>query len=55
VARLGMTEADMPALATFIARGLDPAVEPASVAADVTAWRAQFTGVHFTADQGSRR
>jgi glycine hydroxymethyltransferase len=54
VARLGMTEGDMPSLATFIARGLDPAVEPASVAADVTAWRARFTGVHFTADDRPR-
>ena len=50
LARLGMTEADMPALAGFIARGLDADVDPATVAAEVTAWRRQFSGVHFTAD-----
>ncbi|MBE1565301.1 serine hydroxymethyltransferase [Nonomuraea africana] len=48
VARLGMQESDMPVLASFIARGLDPAVDPATVAPDVTAWRAGFSGVHFT-------
>lgn len=47
VARLGMTEADMPALASFIARGLE--ADPASVAGEVTEWRRKFTGVHFTA------
>jgi glycine hydroxymethyltransferase len=49
VARLGMTGADMDSLAGFLARGLDPDVVPASVGAEVTAWRAQFRGVHFTA------
>jgi glycine hydroxymethyltransferase len=50
VVRLGMTEADMPTLASFIARGLADDTDPASVAPEVTAWRAQFSGVHFTAD-----
>jgi glycine hydroxymethyltransferase len=50
LARLGMTPDDMPVLATFIARGLDSSADPTVVANDVTAWRAQFAGVHFTAD-----
>ena len=50
--RLGMRPADMGTLASFIARGLDPAVDPASVAPEVTEWRAQFSGIHFTADPG---
>jgi glycine hydroxymethyltransferase len=49
IVRLGMTEADMPVLASFIARGLDPDVEPGTVAAEVTEWRTGFSGVHFTA------
>lgn len=48
IARLGMTEADMPALASFVARALSGPAGP--VAAEVTAWRKQFSGVHFTAD-----
>lgn len=50
IVRLGATEADLPALASFIARGLDPALDPANVAAEVTHWRTRFSGVHFTAD-----
>lgn len=49
--RLGMTTDDMPALADFIVRGLDQDLDPAAVAPEVTAWRKQFTGVHYTADQ----
>lgn len=49
VARLGMTSSDMPTLASFIARGLDPDTDPATVAPEVTAWRKQFSGVHFIA------
>jgi glycine hydroxymethyltransferase len=48
--RLGMTPADMPDLASFIARGLDPEGSPESVAPDVTKWRRQFSGIHFTVD-----
>ena len=51
IVRLGMTEADMPALASFIARGLDPSVDPETVAPEVTEWRRRFSGVHFIADQ----
>lgn len=50
IVRLGATEADLPALASFIARGLDPDGDPATVAAEVTHWRTRFSGVHFTAD-----
>jgi glycine hydroxymethyltransferase len=49
VARLGMTEQHMPELARFIARGLDPGQHPETVAFEVTEWRRQFRGVHFTA------
>jgi glycine hydroxymethyltransferase len=48
--RLGMTEDDMPALAGFLADGLDPGTEPRTIAPEVTAWRRQFSGIHFTAD-----
>jgi glycine hydroxymethyltransferase len=50
VARLGMTADDMPVLASFIARGLDPAHDASAIAKEVTAWRAGFHGIHFTAD-----
>jgi glycine hydroxymethyltransferase len=49
VVRLGATAADMPALAELVARALDRPTDPASVAGDVTAWRRQFSGIHFTA------
>lgn len=47
VTRLGMTEADMPQLADLLARGLDPDVDPADLAPEVTEWRANFSGIHF--------
>ena len=50
LARLGMKPADMPALADFVARGLDQDPDPAAVAAEVMAWRKQFDGVHYTVD-----
>jgi len=47
--RLGMGPADMPALASFIARGLgDESSE--KVGHEVTRWRRQFSGIHFIAD-----
>jgi len=49
--RLGMGEPDMAELAGLIAAGLDLAAEPEQVAAEVSAWRKQFSGVHYTADQ----
>lgn len=50
IVRMGMVEGDMPALASFIARALDGE----SIAAEVTAWRGQFTAVHFTAHPAGR-
>jgi glycine hydroxymethyltransferase len=46
VARLGMTAADMPALAELIDRALD-AADPGAVGPDVTAFRRGFTGVSY--------
>ncbi len=47
--RRGAKPGDMPDLARLIARALDPATDPSHVAPDVTAWRKQFSGIHFTA------
>ena len=47
--RLGMQPDHMPELADLIAAGLDPDGRAADVAHRVTAWRSQFSGVHFTA------
>jgi len=46
--RIGATAADMPALAALVARALDERAQPESVAGEVTAWRRQFRGVHYT-------
>jgi glycine hydroxymethyltransferase len=48
-----MGPADMTELAGFVAAGLDLDADPASVAAEVTAWRKQFSGVHYTAESPS--
>ncbi|WP_026534678.1 serine hydroxymethyltransferase [Arthrobacter sp. H14] len=50
IVRRGMRPADMPELAGFIARGLDPGTDPEQVAPEVSAWRKQFDSIHFTAD-----
>jgi glycine hydroxymethyltransferase len=50
VVRRGMTAADMPVLASFLARGLDERTDPAVVGKEVSEWRRDFSGVHFTAD-----
>lgn len=49
IVRTGMKPADMKALATLIARALAGNEEPESVAAEVTALRGQFRGVHYVA------
>ena len=41
----------MPELAGFISAGLDVDIDPERVAAEVSAWRKQFSGVHYTADR----
>ena len=51
LARVGMTPAEMPELASFIARALS--APPEDVAGDVAAWRAQFDQVYFTTDNPS--
>lgn len=53
VVRRGMVAGDMPALADFVARSLDPAADERALAAlaeEVGAWRQQFTAVRFTTD-----
>ena len=50
VVRRGMRPGDMPDLAALIARGLDPDRGAPAVAAEVSAWRRRFGGVHYTAD-----
>jgi glycine hydroxymethyltransferase len=47
--RLGMGVTDMHHLASLIADGLESNCEHLSLASRVTEWRAQFSGVHFTA------
>jgi glycine hydroxymethyltransferase len=51
ITRLGITAADVPALAQFIARALIDKPEP--VAAEVTEWRSQFNDIHYTTDNPS--
>jgi glycine hydroxymethyltransferase len=46
IVRWGMTEADMPELAGLIARALKQE-SPEQVAAEVTAFRGRFTGLHY--------
>jgi glycine hydroxymethyltransferase len=40
----------MDQLADFIARSLDSSVDPLEVKREVTEWRKQFSGVHYTVD-----
>ena len=50
IARLGMSAADMPTLASFIVRSLGGAEDPGRLAEEVSAWRSQFRTVHFTTE-----
>lgn len=47
--RLGMGPGDMDGLASLLAEALAPGADLDDVATRVTAWRARFGGVHFTA------
>lgn len=47
IVRFGMTEADMPELAGFIAEGLNGARPSDAIARDVTAFRQRFRTLHF--------
>jgi len=49
ITRLGMGPEDMGELASLLADGLEPGVDLDEVAKRVTAFRARFAGVHFTA------
>jgi glycine hydroxymethyltransferase len=49
--RRGMRPEHMPDLAALIAAGLDLRRDPETVAPQVTAWRRQFSGVHYTVDR----
>jgi glycine hydroxymethyltransferase len=51
--RIGMTVADMPALAEFLAAALRPDADLAAVGAEVTAWRQPFRKVCFTRQRPS--
>lgn len=50
IVRIGMKVEDMKDLAGFIARSLDTNVEPTSIQREITEWRKQFSGVHYTVD-----
>ena len=50
IVRIGMKVEDMQDLAGFIARSLDASVEPKSIQREITEWRKQFSGVHYTVD-----
>jgi len=50
IVRIGMKVEDMKDLAGFIARSLDINVEPKSIQREITEWRKQFSGVHYTVD-----
>ena len=50
IVRLGMKVEHMDQLADFIAQSLDSSVAPAGIKQEVTQWRKQFSGVHYTVD-----
>jgi glycine hydroxymethyltransferase len=50
IVRLGMKVEHMDQLADLIARSLDSSVEPSEVKREITEWRKQFSGVHYTVD-----
>ena len=50
VVRIGMKVEHMQQLATFIAASLQPDAELEEIRKDVTEWRTQFSGVHYTVD-----
>jgi glycine hydroxymethyltransferase len=50
IVRIGMKVEHMQDLAGFIARSLDTNVDPKSIQREITEWRKQFNGVHYTVD-----
>ena len=50
IVRIGMKVEHMQDLAGFIACSLDTNVDPKSIQREITEWRKQFSGVHYTVD-----
>jgi glycine hydroxymethyltransferase len=50
IVRLGMKPEHMSDLASFIARSLANSVDSLALQGEVTEWRKQFSGVHYTVD-----
>jgi glycine hydroxymethyltransferase len=50
IVRLGMKPEHMSDLASFIARSLSSSVDSLALQREVTEWRKQFSGVHYTVD-----
>ena len=50
IVRLGMKVEHMQTLAEFIAKSLNPSSNPDEIRKEVTEWRKQFSGVHYTVD-----
>ena len=50
IVRLGMKPEHMSDLANFIAQSLDSSVDSSALQREVTEWRRQFSGVHYTVD-----
>lgn len=50
IVRLGMKVEHMQDLAGFIARSLDSSSDTGAIKREVTEWRKQFSGVHYTVD-----
>jgi glycine hydroxymethyltransferase len=50
IVRLGMKVEHMDQLADFIAGSLDASSNPESIRRELTEWRKQFSGVHYTVD-----
>ncbi len=53
IVRLGMKVEHMQTLAEFIAKSLNPSSNPDEIRKEVTEWRKQFSGVHYTVDMPS--
>ena len=53
IVRLGMKVEHMQTLAEFIAKSLNPSSNPDEIRNEVTEWRKQFSGVHYTVDMPS--
>ena len=50
IVRLGMKVKDMDQLADFIARSLETTTDAKLLQSEITEWRTQFSGVHYTVD-----